>query len=136
MAARGKTERRFIATTGDAAGYLPPDGQARDELLNLVQLGLRFRAQHTGRRPGLLARTVRDCVARVGPRCTFAELLVELDLLAAERAEARGGRLPPVESVSRSWEVVRFHDPRRGEIEVSFSALRAHLTAAKKILKG
>lgn len=124
----------LITTTGAAAEYLPSDGLARDELLGLVRLALPMRAQHAGKRPGLLARTVLECCRRMGPPYSFSRLLEQLDVLAAERAECDGSTLPPVEAVRRTWELVIFHDPNRGRVEVPFATLRGHLTSAKKTL--
>lgn len=124
-----------ILTTGAAAEHLPPAGPERDELLGLIRLGLSMQAQHVGRRPGLLAKTVLAACRSMGPPYSFARLLEEFDLLAALRAESDGRDMQPVEAVRRTWEIVVFHDPKRGRTEVPFATLRGHLTQAKKILK-
>ncbi len=122
----------FITTTGGAAEYLPPAGQARDDLLALVRIGLDFRAQWHGKRPGALAALVLDCVKRAGPPYSFAQLLDELE---TDAAQVGADVCSPCDSVNRVRELVVFHLPRRGRVEVPFATLRRHLTTAKIILK-
>ncbi len=60
-------------------------GVEQDKVLELARLGMSFRAQHMGRRPGKLSRLVLDRTRRAGPPYTFARLLDELSLEAARR---------------------------------------------------
>ena len=71
-----------------------------------------------------LAGYVRGLVAAQTetPR-TFAGLLLDLELAALARA-LRGPEASPIESVSRSMEVVTFHDPHHGRRQVAFQTLR------------
>ena len=110
-----------------------PEGPERDEVLDIVRLGLKFRGQHTGRRPGPIARLVRDCASRSGPPYTFDKLLEEIEIEAARRA-LHGERASMVERVDRVWQLATIHLSRRGPVQVSFGTLRNHLTRAKKIL--
>ena len=67
-------------------------------LLHLARLGAKFAAQHRGRRPGFLHRTLRDVVG--GRRLTFDALLAELEIAAAKR-ELHGAHASPFEKVDR-----------------------------------
>lgn len=127
-----KSPPPFFTTTGDAAEYLPPAGQARDDLLNLVRLGLSFRAQQAGKRPGALAGLVLDRARRAGPPYSFAQLLDELE---TDAAQVGADVCSPCDSVNRVRELAVFHLPCRGRAEVPFGTLRRHLTTAKIILK-
>lgn len=109
-------------------------GLDQDKVLGLARLGMRFKAQHIGRRPGKLSRLVLDCARRAGPPYTFARLLDELSLEAARR-ELNGERASPVERVDRIWELITIHVPRQGRVQVPFGTLRNRLTTAKKIIR-
>lgn len=119
-------------TTGTLVSYVP-EGPDRDLLLGVVRLGLQFQQQHTGKKPGYLANFVLDCAQRAGPPYSFDHLLFEFNRLAAQR-ESDGERASPVEKVSRSYQLVTLHIPKKGRVQVSFGTLRNHLTAAKKRL--
>jgi hypothetical protein len=110
------------------AELLPP-GAERDEVLELVRIGLAFRAHQAGRHPGFLYRHVAQIVERLGPRVTFDSLVSELQLEASRRDE---GGAEPVERCSRSSEVVTYHDPRHGRRHARFGTLRNLLTRAKR----
>lgn len=116
--------------TGCLVQYVPA-GPDRDVLLGLVRIGVRFRAQQCGRRPGFLNRYIVRIVQEMAPPVTFANLLTELDLAAARR-EASEGRGEPIERVSRTWEQLTFHDPQRGRQQITFGRLRNIFTDAKK----
>ena len=112
-----------------------PAGPTRDELLELVRTGAKFlQQQHIGRRPGFLRRYVTNIVALLDSP-TFENLIDELELEAARRgfSETSKGR-PPIEEVNRIWDLVKYHDPKRGEVQVTFGRLRNILTSAKKSL--
>lgn len=120
----------FLGATGRLVAFVPA-GPERDELLVLVRLGQAFRRQQqAGRRPGFLHRYVAAIVERLGPRVTFDELVAELQVEAGRRLA--GDERVPLEEASRSWEVIKFHDPRRGRIEVTFGRLRNLLTEIRR----
>ncbi len=118
-----------------ATGYAKenlPRGKQRDEILGLVRIGLKFKSQQVGKRPGVLARTVLDCAKRAGPPYSFAQQLDELERAAARR-ELHGEAESPVEKVDRIFELVTLHT-KFGRAQVPFSTMRNHLTTAKKCL--
>lgn len=119
--------------TGTAAHYIPA-GPKRDELLGLVRIGIKFKQQHAGKRPGCLAHLVLDCARRGGPPYSFEQLLDELELEAARR-ELDGEGASPVEKIDRVWQLATVHTPARGRVQVPFATLRNHLTYAKKCLR-
>jgi hypothetical protein len=126
---------RLICTTGAAAEHLPPDGQARDELLGLIRIGLRFRAsQDAGGHPGPLQVYLTGLVRRIGQPVTFERLLLEL-AYESSRRELFGATASPVESLNRSMETLIYHHPRRGRIHVPFKTIRNTLTKVKKNLQ-
>ena len=51
-----------MTATGALVQYVP-EGPERDELLGLLRIGMAFRAQQRGRRPGFLTGYVRALVA-------------------------------------------------------------------------
>ena len=114
--------------TGSVDYYFPP-GDKRDHVMGLVRLGQVFERQHCGRKPGYLHHYICGIVAAM-EKPTFANLLAELDLAAARRDAGDGSS--PVERVSRSFELLTFHDPRAGRCQITFGTLRDYLTAAKK----
>lgn len=121
----------FCTATGYAHKHLP-QGKRRDEVLGLVRIGLKFKSQQVGKRPGFLAKLVLDCSRRDGPPYSFARLLDELERSAACR-ELHGEAAGPVEKVDRIFELVTIHT-KRGRVQVPFSTVRNHLTTAKKCL--
>lgn len=109
-----------------------PAGPERDDLIDLLRLGLAFRAQQRGRRPGFLRRYIADLVAeRIPPPISFTRLLEELELAAVRRND--GGEREPIEHVSRANEVLTYHDPRRGRRQITFGRLRNLLTQVKPL---
>lgn len=98
----------------------------------LIRLGMVFRAQHTGKRPGPLAHLIFDCAKRAGPPHTFARLLDELELAAARR-ELDGPQAAPIEKVDRVWQIITIHT-KKGREQISFGTVRNHFTKARKIL--
>lgn len=121
---------RYADATGRLALMLPP-GPERDEILDLVRLGAKFKAQHRGRRRGSLHRHIVNVVSGMKAPITFAGLLEDLELAAARR-ELRGVSASPIEKVDRVFELVTFHDPRAGRRQVTFGRLRNIFTSAKK----
>lgn len=117
--------------TGTAVRHIPP-GELRDEILVLLRLGVKFKAQQVGKRPGFLARLVLDCARRAGPPYSFKQLLDELELEAARR-ELNGEKASPVEKIDRVWQLITIHAPKRAQIP--FGTIRNHLTHAKKTLQ-
>jgi hypothetical protein len=57
--------------------------------------------------------------------------LYELELEAARR-ELAGEKASPIEKVDRIWEVLTYHDPKKGRMQMPFGTLRNQLTQAKK----
>lgn len=119
-------------TTGTIVTHVP-EGPDRDAILGLVRLGLQFQQQQTGKKPGYLANFILDCAQRAGPPFSFDQLLFEFNRLAAQR-ESDGEGASPVEKVSRSYQLVTLHIPKKGRVQVPFGTLRNHLTEAKKRL--
>lgn len=119
--------------TGCASLYLPP-GERRDEILGLIRIGLRFREQQVGKRPGILSRLVLECARRIGKPYSFAQLLDELELEAARR-DLYGEQASPVEKVDRIWQLVTIHT-KKGREQKPFGTVRNHLTRAKKRISG
>lgn len=117
-----------FTATGTVAACLQP-GAELDEILTLIRLGVAFRAQHAGRKPGFLHNYIVGLVARM-PKPTFDNLLAELDLAAARRDA--GDDREPIERVSRSWQIMTYHDPKKGEARVTFGTLRNYMTIGKK----
>jgi len=114
--------------TGTLLRYIPA-GPKRDELLGLVRVGIRFTEQQRGRRPGFLHRYIVGIVGGIARPCTFDALLVALELEAMRRAEDGG---VPTEHVSRAFELLTYHDPKKGRLQVTFGRLRNILTDAKR----
>lgn len=123
--------RPLITTTGAAAQWLPADAIG-EELLGLVRIGLAFRSQHRGRRPGFAAQLVCAAAARIPQPPTFAALLEELESMAVRRAMYRAYADNPVEKVDRIWGLVTIHDPKQGRVQVAFKTLQNHLTNCRK----
>jgi len=124
---------RYADATGALVRHVPA-GKELDELLTLVRIGLRFRAQQkVGKKPGALARLVLDCARRAGPPYTFEKLLMEM-AYAARRRALLGEYVSPVLEVDRSCDLVTINLPKRGIVDVPFGTLRNHLTRAKNIL--
>lgn len=108
-----------------------PAGPALNEILSLVRFALTFKAQQCGRRPGFLAKEIRCAALRIGEPVTFERLLVELEN-AAVRRDREGEAASPFESVNRIWELVTYHHPSRGRIQVTFKTIRNKMTICKK----
>lgn len=106
-----------------------PAGDDRDRLLGLLRLAAPFEAQQVGKRPEFLHNYIAGLVAGMD-RPTFKNLLDELTLAAARRATDNGAH-EPIESVSRSFELLTYHHPRKGRQQVTFGWVRNLLTAAK-----
>lgn len=121
-----------MSATGYLVEHIPP-GDERDELLGLVRIGLKFKAQHVGRRRDALTQYIIER-ARTLKRPTFAALLDDLETQAARR-ELYGPQDSPIDKVDRVWEYIGYQHPKRGYIRVQFSTLRNKLTFAKKSLR-
>lgn len=113
--------------TGFAAQHLPP-GEQTETVLRLLRQGVAF-DRRGGRQPGFLHRYIANLVAQIPPKVTFEKLLAALELEAINRDQ---GEDSPVERVSRSFEFVRYHDPRHGEKEITFRSLRNYFSSVKK----
>lgn len=90
-----------------------------DELQELAELGRKFRSQQRGRRPGALARHVRETVGRICPE-SFDALLTEFEYQALHNRTLGGG---PILRVNREWETVLYLDDGI-EREATFKRLR------------
>ncbi len=112
---------------------LPP-GPERDEVISLMQIGQRFKAQQCGKRPGYLAQTLLAVARTVAPPVTFEKVLDELELAAARRS-LYGESTSPIEKVDRVWELLTYHDPRQGRRQVTFKRLRNLVSGCKKTLR-
>lgn len=117
----------YCGVTGYAAQHLPP-GAETESVLRIIRLGVKF-DKREGRQPGYLHKYITNLVGQIPQKPTFEKLLTALELEAINRDQ---GEKSPVERVSRSFEFVRYHDPRHGEQDVSFRMLREYLTIAKK----
>jgi len=121
-------EGRYADCTGRLAMLVPGD----EELLGLVRIGIRFKTQQVGRRPGTLSLLILDCARTIG-RPTFAKLLKELELHAARR-NLHGESASCVEKVDRVWQLVTVHT-KQGREQIPFATVRNHLTIAKKTIR-
>lgn len=121
-------------TAAETLARYVPAGQVREELLALIRIGVIFgRQQQVGRRPGFLHHFIAGIVERIGSPATFERLLAVLELEATHR-NLDGEFGHPVEIVNRVWELVTYHHPQRGRLQVTFGTLRNILTAVKKTL--
>ena len=118
------------SATGYAAENLPP-GEQTNQIITLIRLGAVFRSHHVGRRRGFLHRYIDGIVARMVPPVTFDRLLAELEMEAVRRSADDGERIP-IERVSRSFEIVKLHDPKHGEQQITFGRLKNILTESKR----
>lgn len=116
-------------------GYLYenlPDSPERDEALGLVRFGLQFKQQHCGRRRGYLFNSLVNLSRQIKP-LTFEKLLDEL-AYQSRRRELLGEKASPFEKVDRDFELLTFHDPKKGRIQMPFGTLRNYFTNIKKEL--
>lgn len=113
--------------------YIPASPQ-RDELIDAVRIGLKFKHQHIGKKPGALSRLVLDCARRAGAPYSFEQLIEEMEFSAARR-DLHGERASPIEKIDRLYQLAIIHLPKRGRVHVPFGTVGNHLTAAKKILR-
>lgn len=125
------SRRNYAGCTGLLDTLLPADCQERDELLGLVRIGVAFKTQHHGRRPGFLHQYISSIVERMEAPVTFEKMLEELELEAARR-NLHGEEGKPVEIVNRVWALVVYHHPTKGRQQVTFKTLKNILTFCKK----
>ena len=118
------------SATGYAAEHLPA-GAHTDQILGLIRLGVAFKKHHIGRRRGYLHHYIDGIVARMKTPVTFDRLLAELEMEAVRRSADDGERIP-IERVSRSFEIVKLHDPKHGEQQITFGRLKNILTESKR----
>jgi hypothetical protein len=102
------------------------------ELLELVKLGLRFKKNQFGGKPRYFSKYLVSIVKDI-QKPTFKNILYQLELESARRG-LHGEKASPVEKVDRIWELVTYHDPKKGRVQMPFGTLRNHLTKAKKKL--
>ncbi|MDZ4202790.1 MAG: hypothetical protein U1C96_11675 [Gallionella sp.] len=110
-----------------------PASPQRDDLISVIRIGIKFKHQHGGKKPGALSRLVLDCARRAGPPHSFEQLIAEMELSAARR-ELYGECASPIEKIDRVWQLATIHLPKRGRVQVPFGTVRNHLTSAKKLL--
>lgn len=119
-----------MSATGYAAQHLPP-GPERDECLGLIRAGVTFTAQQNGRKPGFLHCFLLALAGRLEGDLSFNGLLLELRVEARKR-ELLGEETSPVEKVDEAFEVLTYHEPRRGRIQMPFGTLRNKWTEVRK----
>lgn len=112
--------------------HFVPRGADRDLLLGLVRMGLVFQSQHRGRRPGYLHNYLLVLSRKIQP-LTFDSLLREL-AFEARRRDLLGEHVSPVEKIDREFELLTYHDPKHGRVQLTFDTLRGKLTKVKKVL--
>jgi hypothetical protein len=115
--------------TGYAYEHLPR-GKRRDEVLVLIRVGLKFKQQQAGRKPDYFSHFLAALVPTLS-RPAFAALLDALELQAARR-DLYGTAVSPIEKVDRVFEMLTYHDPRRGRLQITLATLRNRFTSAKK----
>lgn len=123
-----------MSCTGYAAEYLPP-GPERDEVLGLIRIGVKFAAQMTGSKPGFMHRYLLGLADGMGGDLSFERLLLELKVEARKR-ELLGADTSPVERVDETFELLTWHDPRRGRRQMPFGSLRNAWTGVRKKVLG
>lgn len=124
-----------MSCTGYAAEYLPP-GPEREEVLGLIRIGVKFAAQHNGRKHGFLHGFLLDLARGMGGELSFERLLLRLRHEALKR-DLLGDEASPMEKVDDGFELLTYHDPRRGRVQMPFGTLRNRWTdVRKKIAEG
>jgi hypothetical protein len=123
-----------MSCTGYAAEYLPP-GPERDECLGLIRIGVKFASQHNGSKPGYMHRYLLGLVGGMEGDLSFDRLLLELRFEARKR-DLLGDDRSPIERVDESFEVLVWHDPRRGRRQMPFGTLRNAWTVVRKKVLG
>jgi hypothetical protein len=103
-----------------------------EQLQQLAALGEKFKRQQKGKRPEAFYRYVFDIVKQLD-KPTFDNLLYELKLAAIRRRD-KGERGEPIEAVNHVWQIVIFHDKKKGRIHKAFGTVRNTLTRVKKEL--
>lgn len=119
------------SATGYAAMHLPP-GKRTEEILGMIRMGLPFMENHCGRRPGYLHNYLL-VLSRKIKSLTFDALLQEL-AFEARRRELLGEHVSPIEKIDREFELLTYHDPKHGRVQLTFDTLRGKLTKIKKVL--
>ena len=125
---------RSAGATGLLVELIPAPSAQRDELLLLVRLGVKFQQQHGGRGRGFLFKTIKESARRVGPPYRFEQVLEDLESAAIRRSR-ESEAASPIEKVDRVWELLTYHDPRKGRMQRTFKHARNLLTDCKKILE-
>jgi hypothetical protein len=119
-----------VSATGYADQFLPP-GPERDECMGLMRLGFEMAKQHTGRKRGFLYNYLLELARGMGGALTFERLVLELRL-QARRRELLGEGTSPIEKVDEEFELLTWHDPRRGRRQTPFGTLRNRWTDVRK----
>lgn len=134
---KGKKESGFnIESLSDVIAEKLSGYEYLEDALRIVDTGIKFTKSQVGRRAGPFQKSVQQCALRCldkGEMITFNNLLFELDLMACEREEL-GEQHSIIEKVDRTWELVTYHHPSNGRKQLTFKALRSHLTKAKKTI--
>lgn len=114
-------------------GYLYenlPDSPERDNAMGLVRMGIAFKQNHIGRRHGYFFNYLVNLAGKINTTLTFDCLLTELSF-EARRRELLGETVSPIEKVDREWELLTYHDPKRGRQQMPFATLRNKLSQVK-----
>lgn len=118
-----------MSATGYVAQHLP-HGPELEEVLGLIRVGVKFSAQRGGK-PGFMHWYLLGLVDGMGGDLSFERLLLELRFEARKRA-LLGPEKSPIERVDDSFELLTWHDPRRGRRQMPFGSLRNAWTVVRK----
>jgi hypothetical protein len=111
-----------------------PEGPERDEAIVMIRLGVKFAAQQNiGKKPGFMACYLTDLATRIKGPLTFESLLLALRIQALTLSVDDESD-SPIENVDLSFELLTYHHPRRGRLQMPFGTLRNYLTKVKKDL--
>lgn len=107
----------------------------RAQVIELVRVGAQFKPQQKiGRRLDFCTRFIIDLARSLDQPVTFAALLDALETQAARR-EIHGAQAAPIEKIDRVWQVMTFHHPKRGRVQIAFGSLQNKLTLARKKIR-
>jgi hypothetical protein len=120
-----------MSCTGYAAEYLPP-GPERDECLGLIRIGVKFAAQHTGRKHGFLHNYLLGLARGMGGELSFERLLLRLRHEALKR-ELLGDEASPVEEIDEGFKMLAYYDPRLGRRQITLCTLRNKWSKVREI---
>ena len=102
----------------------------KKQLIELSKLAISFKNQQVVKRPETFSRFLTSIVKHM-PNPTFNNVLYQLELAAIKR-EQEGEQASCIEKLDRIWQLVTWHHPKRGRLQMPFKTLRNKLTQAKK----